>query len=188
MKPTNYEENIEYLKASSIPLDEKIDFLKSWIIKHKHDKVKLQQELDNIEFYGPDTPTTDEINYYGNREKAEIFKKRQFDSTCEQLKRGIKNKINSIESLSVKLEYYQELKQDEIKNSQEHTKNSNDKGPKPVKKEYTLSEMKEIAEKKWPKLKSEGLSENKAAEIISDEINNQRAPKTIKNWMHPEYL
>jgi superfamily II DNA helicase RecQ len=53
--------------------------------------------------------------------------------------------------------------------------------------EFTLTEMRDIAEKRWPKLIAKGYSENKAAKKISNEINNQRAAKTIKNWMHPEY-
>ncbi|MEX0660485.1 MAG: hypothetical protein WEA58_11430 [Balneolaceae bacterium] len=55
-------------------------------------------------------------------------------------------------------------------------------------KEYTLNEMKDIADKKYIELvKVKGLSENKAAKEVEGIINGQRKADTIKKWWHPEY-
>ena len=119
MKPTNYKEDDHFLKDSSIPISEKIDYLESFIIQYKSDKVELQQQLDNTEYYGPGTPTEIDVqSIYGDMETAEAYKNLLWDGKIHGLKRSIQNKKNSIKKLSVKLEYYQKLQQDEVFNNQ----------------------------------------------------------------------
>lgn len=115
MKPPFIEENTPVLRDSSIPIDEKIDYLESWILKAKEEKNKLIKRHDNIEFYGPDSPTEFELEQYGTSGplSAKEFKKRQWESKLRSLKRKIKNKENTIESLIIKLEKYKKIRRDE---------------------------------------------------------------------------
>lgn len=113
MKPTNYKETDHFLTDESIPLNEKIDYLESWVIRYKSDAGILRQQYDNVKFYGPNTPTDDDLELWkGDKDKAEIHKKAQWESKLRGIERQIKNKENAVFRLNVKLKYYQKLKRD----------------------------------------------------------------------------
>lgn len=113
MKPTNYNETDHFLADDTIPLNEKIDYLESWINKFKADIGELRQQYDNVKFYGPNTPTDNDLELWkGDEEKANEYKKFQWESELKGLERKIKNKENATYRLNVKHEYYQKLKRD----------------------------------------------------------------------------
>ncbi|MCG2590387.1 hypothetical protein [Rhodohalobacter sulfatireducens] len=113
MKPTNYKETDHFLADESIPLNEKIDYLESFIIKYKSDLGELRQQYDNFKFYGPNTPSDDDLELWeGDIEKAEFHQKAKWESKVRSIERQIKNKENAIYKLNVKLKYYQKLKRD----------------------------------------------------------------------------
>ena len=93
------------LKEKNISSSEKVRYIKEWILDAEERKLKSDRDLITLETYGPDLPTPEDRQVYG--ERAEEVKHRQWEAKIHQTRMKIRNEEHALAKLENKLKRYQ---------------------------------------------------------------------------------